>query len=151
VGESPHIFRYGRDIICNECCADGKRIGEAEGDRTLTSDWRKPRPDQGSQGWRETFSLAHTIGDEQRGMVRMWPWRQPAPSTPTTRLQILPSRRRIRTIKRIVPIPPLGQYPQLRLYGHLGTAPINKRMRITNRMMPIWTSILACCCSAGRA
>ena len=43
----------------------------------------------------------------------------------------------MRTIKRIVPIPPLGQYPQLLLYGHLGTAPINKRMRITIRMMPI--------------
>src|SRR5215211_2584990 len=50
---------------------------------------------------------------------------------------ILPRRRRIRTIKRIVPIPPLGQYPQFLLYGHVGTAPSNKMMRITKRMMPI--------------
>jgi len=57
--------------------------------------------------------------------------------TPRPRLHILPSRIRIRTIKRIVPIPPLGQYPQFLLYGHLGNAPINKRMRITNRMTPI--------------
>jgi hypothetical protein len=41
-------------------------------------------------------------------------------------------------IKRIVPIPPLGQYPQFLLYGHLGTAPINKTTRITKRMMPIF-------------
>jgi hypothetical protein len=51
--------------------------------------------------------------------------------------QILPRRRRIRTIKRIVPIPPDGQYPQFRLYGHVGTAPISKRIRITTRMVPI--------------
>ena len=50
---------------------------------------------------------------------------------------ILPRRRRIRTIKRIVPIPPLGQYPQFLLCGHDGTAPINKITRITIRMMLI--------------
>jgi hypothetical protein len=43
----------------------------------------------------------------------------------------------MRTINRIVHIPPLGQYPQILLYGHLVNAPINNRMRITNRMMPI--------------
>jgi hypothetical protein len=40
-------------------------------------------------------------------------------------------------IKRIVPIPPLGQYPQFLLYGHVGTAPINRTMRIIKRMVPI--------------
>src|SRR5687767_1696848 len=50
---------------------------------------------------------------------------------------IRPRRKRIRTIKRIVPIPPLGQYPQFLLWFHLGIAPINKRMRITKRMIVI--------------
>jgi hypothetical protein len=49
-------------------------------------------------------------------------------------------------IKRIVPIPPLGQYPQFLLYGHLGTAPINKTMRITKRMMPIFDPPIPYCC-----
>ena len=44
-------FDTGETSSVTNAAQTGKRIGEAEGDRTLTSDWRKPRPDQGSQGW----------------------------------------------------------------------------------------------------
>src|ERR1051326_6711201 len=38
-------------------------------------------------------------------------------------------------IKRTNPRPPLGQYPQPELYGHAGSAPINSRIRIINRIV----------------
>ena len=75
--------------------------------------------------------------DDERARIRRSPSASTSAFDPTTRLHNLPSKRRIRTINRIVPIPPLGQYPQFLLYGHLGTAPINKRMRITTKMVPI--------------
>ncbi len=40
-------------------------------------------------------------------------------------------------IKRIKPSPPLGQYPQPELYGQAGSAPINRRTRIINRIVPM--------------
>ncbi len=43
-----------------------------------------------------------------------------------------------RTIKITTtkPIPPLGPYPQARLCGQLGTAPISKRMRTISNKVP---------------
>jgi hypothetical protein len=40
-------------------------------------------------------------------------------------------------IRRIKPSPPLGQYPQPELYGQVGSAPINRRTRIINRIVPM--------------
>jgi hypothetical protein len=51
--------------------------------------------------------------------------------------QICPVKARMIKIKRIKPSPPLGQYPQLELYGQAGSAPINRRTRIINRIVPM--------------
>lgn len=53
--------------------------------------------------------------------------------------QILPSSTRMMTIIRIVPRPPLGPYPHLLLCGHVGSAPMRRRMRTTSRMVFITT------------
>jgi hypothetical protein len=45
-------------------------------------------------------------------------------------------------IKRINPRPPLGQYPHPELYGHAGSAPINSRIRIINKMVPMASPFL---------
>ena len=51
--------------------------------------------------------------------------------------QICPVKARMIIIKRIKPSPPLGQYPQPELYGQAGSAPINRRTRIINRIVPM--------------
>jgi hypothetical protein len=51
--------------------------------------------------------------------------------------------RRIR-INRINPSPPLGQYPQPELYGHAGSAPIKRRIRIINSIVPMASPFLNC-------
>jgi hypothetical protein len=48
------------------------------------------------------------------------------------------SRRMINTINRR-PMLPLGKYPQLALCGHLGKAPITRRIRMTISMRYIAT------------
>ena len=50
--------------------------------------------------------------------------------------QILPKMMRMTTIKRIVPNPPLGKYPQSLLCGHRGHAPRNARRRTTINIVP---------------
>jgi hypothetical protein len=45
-------------------------------------------------------------------------------------------------IKRIKPNPPLGQYPQPELYGQAGSAPIKRRIRIINKIVPIASPFL---------
>ena len=39
------------------------------------------------------------------------------------------------TMTRIVPRPPLGPYPHLLLCGHVGSAPMRRRMRMTSSMV----------------
>jgi hypothetical protein len=51
--------------------------------------------------------------------------------------QICPVKARMIITKRIKPSPPLGQYPQPELYGQAGSAPINRRTRIINRIVPM--------------
>jgi hypothetical protein len=46
------------------------------------------------------------------------------------------------TINTISPRPPLGPYPQLRLYGQAGTAPNNRIISKTSRIIPMTESLL---------
>jgi hypothetical protein len=82
--------------------------------------------------------------------------RRVAPCAPTNRESIFPRnvlvyrrpvKARIIKIKRISPSPPLGQYPQPELYGHAGSAPIKRRIKMINRMVPMCFSFPALCSS----
>src|SRR5438309_1532769 len=42
------------------------------------------------------------------------------------------------TITTSRPNPPVGPYPQLRLWGHAGTAPNSRIIKIISRISPIW-------------
>ena len=61
-----------------------------------------------------------------------------------------PVKARIKTIKRIKPRPPLGQYPQPELYGQAGSAPTKSRITMINRMVPMVFSFPALCSSLRR-
>src|SRR3954465_8661337 len=50
-------------------------------------------------------------------------------------------RTRIKIITRTRPRPPLGAYPQPRLYGHEGNAPSNNKTKIINRIVPMITQL----------
>ena len=51
-------------------------------------------------------------------------------------IQIRPRTRSTITINKIKPSPPVGKYPQLRLCGHLGSAPSSANTRITIKIVP---------------
>jgi hypothetical protein len=55
----------------------------------------------------------------------------------SARYQRRPANARMITIKRIIPSPPLGQYPQPELYGQAGNAPIKSKIRMINRIVPM--------------
>jgi hypothetical protein len=42
----------------------------------------------------------------------------------------------MRTIRRISPNPPVGAYPQFRLWGHRGSAPRRAKIKITINIVP---------------
>jgi len=47
-----------------------------------------------------------------------------------------PINSRMIRIKRTKPIPPVGKYPQFRLWGQVGNAPNNSKTRTTIKMVP---------------
>ena len=49
---------------------------------------------------------------------------------------IFPSRNRTITMTTTNPSPPLGPYPHDLLWGHVGIAPINSRIKTINRIVP---------------
>jgi hypothetical protein len=54
----------------------------------------------------------------------------------TSRGQILPSRSRMTRMVRTTPNPPVGAYPQFRLCGQVGSAPINIRTSRITKTVP---------------
>jgi hypothetical protein len=48
-----------------------------------------------------------------------------------------PAKARRMMISKMTPKPPLGKYPQPELYGQLGNAPTNRRIRIITRIVPM--------------
>ena len=51
-------------------------------------------------------------------------------------VQMRPSTRRMTTTKRTSPTPPVGAYPQSRLWGHRGSAQHSAKIKITINMVP---------------
>jgi hypothetical protein len=51
--------------------------------------------------------------------------------------QMRPANARRIMISKMTPKPPLGKYPQPELYGQVGNAPTNRRIRIITRIVPM--------------
>jgi hypothetical protein len=68
--------------------------------------------------------------------------RVPSSGNHVLRDQNLPSNSSTTNMTRITPKPPVGPYPQFRLYGHVGRAPIKARMSNTTKTVSSIMSFL---------